>query len=92
MNVSAPLIGLAIAALAAAPQSPPHRRTITETYRVTYKADRDVYCIRFFNDPAPADPHPATPPDPCRTRAEWAKDGVQIADPRHPAAPLTAPL
>jgi hypothetical protein len=87
MSLSAHLITLAIAAVVASPQSASTRRTITETYRVTYKADRDVYCIRAFADPSPANPHPGTPPDPCRTRADWAKDGVQITDPQRAIAP-----
>ena len=86
MSLTAHLI--ALAAVAASPHSTPRRSTITETYRVTYKADRDVYCIRFFADASPADPRPGTPPDPCRTRANWAKDGVHITDTQRTAAPL----
>jgi hypothetical protein len=85
MSLTAHLI--ALAAVAASPQAAADRRTITETYRVTYKADRDVYCIRVFADPAPADPHPGTPPDPCRSRADWAKDDIHISDPQRGVAP-----
>lgn len=85
MSLTAHLI--ALVAVAASPNAARNRTTITDTYRVTYKADRDVYCLRIFADPAPADPHPGTPPDPCRSRADWARDGVFITDPQRAIAP-----
>lgn len=71
------------ASLPTAAERTPHqqRTTVTETYRVRYAGRWDDYCLRVFADPAPADPTPRTPADPCRSRADWAKDGIAISDP-----------
>ncbi|WP_029623737.1 hypothetical protein [Sphingomonas sp. PAMC 26617] len=65
------------------PERPEQARhsTVTETYRVRYAGRRDEYCLRVFADPAPAEPYPRSAADPCRSRADWAKDGIAISDP-----------
>ncbi len=82
--VAAASVALAWSATASAAHQ---RRTVTDAYRVQYAGTRDVYCLRAFADPAPADPTPRNAGDPCRARATWARDGIQIHDPqRDPVA------
>ena len=96
------LFFIAIASLANAP--PPHAApsgatpsattrdlpTITDTYRVRYQARGNVYCIRIFADPAPAEPYPRVSGDTCQSRAKWAKEGLTIRDPRRDAVDTEA--
>lgn len=63
-----------------------NRTTTTDTYRARYEAHRDVYCIRIFDDPAPAEPYPNASGETCQSRARWAKEGLTIFDPRHDTA------
>ncbi|MEG3176296.1 hypothetical protein U1872_08655 [Sphingomonas sp. RB3P16] len=82
MPLSFPLVALILVSAADPTTSvAPHRRTITDTYRVSYQPRSDRYCLRVFADPAPADPRPQSPPDPCRSRAGWVKEGIVITDP-----------
>ena len=93
------LLFIAVASLASAP--PPHAAssgappsatmqrdlpTITDTYRARYRARGNVYCIRIFTDPAPAEPYPRVSGDTCQSRAKWAKEGLTIRDPRRDVA------
>lgn len=52
--------------------------TTPEEYRARYDARRDVYCIRFFADPVPADPRPGPSSDICQSRAAWAREGLKV--------------
>lgn len=85
---------LAAAMLVAAPPAiaAPHRTdTRTATYRASYDQRRDVYCIRFYADPPPADPRPGPSIDPCQSRAAWAREGVRIShSPGRPAQTLAS--
>ncbi|MDH7974221.1 hypothetical protein QH494_18690 [Sphingomonas sp. AR_OL41] len=81
-RLTACLIAATTIATVASPTMASQRRSATTTtYRVTYEGDRDVYCIRFFADAEAADPRPGRPGVTCRSRAAWAKQGVQISDP-----------
>lgn len=58
----------------------PHRSaTITDDYRVRYDDRRDVYCIKFFADLPAAMPQPGPTREICKSRASWAKEGVQVS-------------
>lgn len=88
MSLIAALIALSAVAATGSPDrpAPPHRTTITPDYRVTFRAARDVYCLRILSDPAPADPRPGPVADACRTQAGWAREGITIDDPQRDAA------
>lgn len=60
----------------------PSRTTITADYRVSYRPDRQVYCLYVFADADLADPHPGGPGTTCRTLAAWAQRGITIQDPQ----------
>lgn len=86
---AASLAGITSPALA--PAEPPapaarNRTTTTDTYRARYEPHRDVYCIRIFDDPAPAEPYPGATGETCQSRARWATEGLTITDPRHDTA------
>jgi hypothetical protein len=71
----------ALAATGTAALAVPSRSSTTATYRVTYRGDRDVYCIRFFGDARTADPRPVHAGTICHSQSQWARQGVDIRDP-----------
>lgn len=87
------IVPVLIAAASLAGIAPPahapaarNRTTTTDTYRARYEPHRDVYCIRIFDDPAPAEPYPGATGETCQSRARWATEGLTITDPRHDTA------
>jgi len=48
-------------------------------YTARYDATRDRYCLRLFADGRAADPRPNVNGTRCRSRAAWAREGVEIA-------------
>jgi hypothetical protein len=69
-----------IASLSGGALAAPRRTTtITDDYRAQYDKRRDVYCIKFFSDLPAAMPQPGPSRDMCKSRAAWAKEGVQVS-------------
>ena len=59
--------------------APRRTTTITDDYRAQYDERREVYCIKFFADLPAAMPQPGPSRDICKSRAAWAREGIQVS-------------
>ncbi len=65
----------------------PRDVTVTDTYRASYDAKRDRYCLKFYASLAEG-PRPGPVGQLCQSKAGWAKEGIAIT--RRPRAPTLA--
>lgn len=79
------LTGLAACIACAVAPATARGHAADRLYTARYDATRDRYCLRLFADGRAADPRPNVNGTRCRSRAAWAREGVEIAHRGQPA-------